>query len=167
MIWRVQLASYYPDEEAPVNMAPPVPVPAIPEQYRQPASATAVPTAPTTTAPPPQQGTDDLLAWINAHLPPATERATTIPGSFISGKLICRIIEHLSAPTSDPAKDALFQPVGGEPNLEGIFCAFDKCIDENVDINGISINDIRSGDAERVKALLENLRKWGEQRVGA
>lgn len=148
-----------------MNMAPPVPVPAIPEQYRQPAQ----PAQPVVTiAQPSQKGTEDLLAWINANLPPNTERATSIPASFISGKLICRIIEHLAGPTSvagsTPAKDSLFEPIGGEPNLEGIFCAFDKCIDENVDINGISINDIRSGDGERVTLLLENLRKWGEQR---
>jgi hypothetical protein len=154
-------------------MAPPVPVPAIPEQYRQPpqvTQATAAPPQPAQVTAAPQNGTEDLLAWINAHLPPTTERATSIPDSFISGKLICRIIEHLAGPTSiagaSPAKDSLFEPIGGEPNLEGIFCAFDKCIDENVDINGISINDIRSGDAERVRELLENLRKWGEQRAG-
>lgn len=170
----IQLASYYPDEDAaPVNIAPPVPVPTIPEQYLPPAQA-APPVAATRPISQQANGTTSaaLLQWINANLPPSTEKATSIPGSFISGKLICRVIEHIAGPDSSTASqivsDSQFEPVQGEPNLEGIFSAFDKCIDENVDINGISINDMRSGDVERITTLLENLRKWGEQRrVGA
>lgn len=151
-------------------MAPPVPVPAIPEQYLQPTpQASTMQSAVAVSQSLPQKGSDTaLLQWINANLPPNTEMATSIPASFVSGKLICRVIEHLAGPdsiaASSIAKDAMFEPKAGELNLEGIFCAFDKCIDENVDINGISINDIRSGDAERVTLLLENLRTWGEQR---
>lgn len=147
-------------------------MPTIPEQYL-PSAQAAQPAAPAAAARPvsPQtNGTANiaLLQWINANLPSNTEKATSIPGSFISGKLICRVIEHIAGPDSTTASQAVsdsqFEPVQGEPNLEGIFSAFDKCIDENVDINGISINDMRSGDAERITTLLENLRKWGEQR---
>ena len=147
-----------------------MPVPTIPEQYLP--SAQGARPAGEATAPVLQQtsGTTNaaLLQWVNANLPPGAEKATSIPGSFISGKLICRVIEHIVGPDSVTASqtvsDSQFEPVQGEPNLEGIFSAFDKCIDENVDINGISINDMRSGDAERITTLLENLRKWGEQR---
>ncbi|KAJ9096715.1 hypothetical protein QFC21_004985 [Naganishia friedmannii] len=163
------LASFYPEEEAPVTMASPIPVPPIPSQFLN-AAPVANKTQPElkSTINSGNSRQAELIYWINANLPSTTEKATSIPGSFVSGKLICRVIENIAGPNAATAgqvvTDAMFESIAGEPNLEGIFSAFDKCIDENVDINGVSINDIRTGDAERITQLLENLRSWGEQR---
>jgi hypothetical protein len=151
-------------------MASPIPVPPIPTQFLNaaPVASQTQPESKSIITSSDNSRQTELIHWINANLPSTTEKATSIPGSFVSGKLICRVIEHIAGPNAATSgqivTDAMFESIAGEPNLEGIFSAFDKCIDENVDINGVSINDIRTGDAERITQLLENLRTWGEQR---
>lgn len=108
-----------------------------------------------------------LISWVNAHLPPTcVERATDISTSFRTGKLVTRVIEHLQGGklSSERSPDNVFELQAGEPNIEGLFAMFDKCIDENVDHGGASPNDIRTGNAEQTRKLLENLRQWGDAR---
>lgn len=116
-----------------------------------------------------REGDAQLLEWVNSHLPPTcSERATDLGTSFISGKLISRLIEHIQNRNSTSeigiSPDEHFVPVGHEPNLEGLFAMMDKCIDEGVDTVGVSINDVRLGHVDETRKLVESLKTWGEAR---
>lgn len=151
------VASIYPDESPMVASDAP-PVPTIPATHLNTPSAAGAAGS---------SSDSDLIAWVNAHLPPTCpERATDISTSFRTGKLVTRVIEHVqgSKLSSERSSDDVFELQAGEPNIEGLFAMFDKCIDENVDHGGASPNDIRTGNVEQTRKLLENLRQWGQGR---
>ena len=59
-----------------------------------------------------------------------------------------------------------FLPENGLPGLEGIFAMMDLFIDAGVDTVGVSINDIRQGDREAIRRLIESVQQWHAAKTG-
>lgn len=96
----------------------------------------------------------ELVAWVNAHLPPQYPKASSIPTSFASGEVIFLLVRALSGiEPSPPVSPNAFAPEGGMPGLSGLFSMMDILIDAGVDTAGVSINDVRSGDKGQICRL--------------
>ena len=52
------------------------------------------------------------------------------------------------------------------PGLSGLFSMMDILIDAGIDTAGVSINDVRLGDAAAIARLLESVKGWNDRRMG-
>jgi len=106
------------------------------------------------------------MAWVNQVLPPQYPRAAYFPNSFISGEVIFLIVKHLSGIEPNPPlpPSAFSRDSTGQPNVEGLFAMMDCVIDAGIDSAGVSLNEIRAGDANAVATLLNSVRTWARAR---
>jgi hypothetical protein len=118
----------------------------------------------------PSQDYSPLVQWVNSNLPPPYPKASSLPQSFISGEVIFLLLRHLSGvEPSPPVPPTAFAPESdGSPGLSGLFAMMDIIIDAGVDTAGVSINEVRLGDAPAIARLLESIKSWATQSgVGA
>ncbi|KAL1413569.1 hypothetical protein Q8F55_001343 [Vanrija albida] len=112
--------------------------------------------------PPEDEHQAELLTWVNKTLPPQYPRAAQFPNSFISGEVIFLLVKHLSGiEPKPPVPSSAFAPdPTGYPNVEGLFAMMDGVIDAGIDSAGVSLNDVRAGDATAITNLLDSVRSW-------
>ncbi|WVR09538.1 hypothetical protein IAU60_006607 [Kwoniella sp. DSM 27419] len=110
----------------------------------------------------------ELVKWVNSELPSTYPRVSSLPQSFTSGEVIFLLVKHLSGVIpSPPVPPQAFAPeAGGQPGLEGLFAMMDILIDAGIDTAGVSINDVRSGDAVQISRLLKSIQGWNGARAG-
>lgn len=85
----------------------------------------------------------------------------------MSGEAIFLLVRSLSnIEPSPPVPPNAFAPEGGQPGLSGLFSMMDMLIDAGIDTAGVSINDIRLGDAGAITRLLKSIRHWQNGRAG-
>jgi hypothetical protein len=115
-----------------------------------------------TSYPPENKDHADLLMWVNTVLPAEYPRAAYFPNSFISGEVIFLLVKHLSGlePAAPLSPDAFSRDANGQPNVEGLFAMMDCVIDAGIDSAGVSLNEVRAGDANAIATLLESVRSW-------
>ncbi|ORX38457.1 hypothetical protein BD324DRAFT_620926 [Kockovaella imperatae] len=110
---------------------------------------------------------DELVKFVNDHLPSQYPRASTIPDSFVSGEVVFLLVRHLSGiEPNPPVPPNAFAPEDGQPSISGLFAMMDILIDAGVDTAGVSINDVRNGDSEAIARLVESVREWSRTRSG-
>jgi hypothetical protein len=99
---------------------------------------------------------------VNSVLPSQYPRAASIPQSFVSGEVIFLLVRSLSGvEPQPPVPPAAFNPeADGLPGVEGLFAMMDILVDAGVDTMGVTLNEVRSGDAGAVTRLLESIRNW-------
>lgn len=93
-----------------------------------PSSLPSSPTSPTSPKPPVPAGDAELLDWVNSNLPPADKgQAVDLRKSFRDGKLVTRLVEHLSGSSSGLGDAAFASFSETEPlkNIETHFEVFD------------------------------------------
>lgn len=112
--------------------------------------------------PPEDEHHAELMQWVNTVLPQQYPRAAYFPNSFISGEVIFLIVKHLSGVEPNPplSATAFNRDPNGQPNVEGLFAMMDCVIDAGIDSAGVSLNEIRAGDAAAVATLLDSVRAW-------
>lgn len=108
----------------------------------------------------------ELLAWVNHALPPQYPRASAFPGSFVSGEVIFLLVRGLSGIEPNPpvTPDAFNRESDGLPGISGLFAMMDMLIDAGIDTAGVTMNEVRGGDAPQMAKLVESVRSWAEQR---
>ncbi|EJT49524.1 phospholipid binding protein [Trichosporon asahii var. asahii CBS 2479] len=108
----------------------------------------------------------DLMQWVNRTLPPQYPRVAHWPNSFVSGEVIFLIVKHLAGlEPVPPVPASAFSPdQSGLANVDGLFAMMDIVIDAGIDSAGVSLNDIRAGDAHAITQLLQGVRGWAAQR---
>lgn len=86
----------------------------------------------------------------------------------MSGEVIFLLVRALSGvEPSPPVPLNAFAPErDGLPGLSGLFATMDILIDAGIDTVGVSINEIRLGDAAGISRLLGSIRRWTNQRAG-
>jgi hypothetical protein len=89
-----------------------------------------------------------------------------VPESFVSGEVIFLLVRSLSGiEPSPPVPPTSFSPeADGLPGLSGLFAMMDILIDAGIDTEGVSINEVRQGDAAAIARLLESIKGWATQR---
>ncbi|ORY35510.1 hypothetical protein BCR39DRAFT_475488 [Naematelia encephala] len=127
---------------------------------RRPSSAPP-PQQPIAAPPVPDDTQRELIEWVNNTLPPPYPKASSFPQSFTSGEVIFLLVRSLSGiEPNPPVPPDAFAPINGQINLEGLFAMMDILIDSGIDTVGVSINDVRSGEAQAIARLLESVRGW-------
>ena len=108
----------------------------------------------------------ELVQWVNDRLPPPYPRARSIPESFTSGEVIFLLVRAMSGVDPNPPvpASAFAKESDGQPGIPGLFAMMDMLIDSGVDTAGVSINDIRSGDAGAIARLIESIVGWDQGR---
>lgn len=106
------------------------------------------------------------MQWVNRTLPPQYPRVAHWPNSFVSGEVIFLIVKHLAGlEPVPPVPASAFSPdQSGLANVDGLFAMMDIVIDAGIDSAGVSLNDIRAGDAHAITQLLQGVRGWAAQR---
>ena len=105
----------------------------------------------------------DLVKWVNSLLPPPFPKAGSLPGSFMSGEVIFLLVRSLSGIEPDPpVSPEAFKFQDGLPGVEGLFAMMDVLLDAGVDTAGVSINEVRTGNAPAIARLLESVKGWTE-----
>lgn len=108
-------------------------------------------------------GQHPLVEWVNQTLPQQYPRASSLPGSFVSGEVIFLLVRSLSGiEPNPPVPPNAFAPEGGKPGVSGLFAMMDLLIDAGVDTAGVSLNDIREGDHDSIVRLLESVKGWSD-----
>lgn len=103
----------------------------------------------------------DLISWINTNLPSTAPPAADLAISLTSGLTLYRLVECIKGiPPNVPDSDFSFN--GAPEKLDGLFKLFDLMLDYNVRIGSVSINDVRSGNKEKVTQLVKSLKAWQE-----
>lgn len=106
---------------------------------------------------------DSLLGWVNENLPADCPKATSFAQSFRSGQLIYGLVKaksgqikvELEAPEvfSKVAKD------GGFDHIETVLDLFDFLLEQRIDTDNISMNDLLNGHEGSTMKLVSNIRK--------
>jgi len=108
---------------------------------------------------------DELVGWVNSNLPSQYPRASSFPESFASGEVIFLLVRSLSGiEPKPPVPPEAFAPEDGLPGVAGLFAMMDMIIDAGIDAVGVSLNEVRSGNAPAIARLLESVRSWATQR---
>ncbi|KAL7422543.1 hypothetical protein Q5752_003191 [Cryptotrichosporon argae] len=107
----------------------------------------------------------DILAWVNQTLPPPYPKASSLPKSFTSGELIFLLVRHLSGiEPQPPVPPTAFSRDSADGGVEGLFAMMDLLVDANIDPVGVTLNEIRAGDAPAIAKLLRSIKAWTETR---
>ena len=114
------------------------------------------------------EDSNEWVQWVNSVLPPVYPRATSFPGSFVSGEVIFLLVRSVSGLEPNPPvpPNAFATESDGLPGLSGLFSTMDILIDAGIDTAGVSINEIRLGDAGGILRLLQSVRTWADHRAG-
>ncbi|GAA5911366.1 hypothetical protein JCM6882_002357 [Rhodosporidiobolus microsporus] len=113
----------------------------------------------------------ELLAWVNANLPSTCPLAVDLGHSLRSGRLLVRLLENLSGTKSDITDGAFeqFHQQEGMPfdtaYLDTIFSVFDY-ISPRVSTDDVSMEDMITGNEERLTMLIQRMREKYPQPVG-
>ncbi|GAA5865790.1 hypothetical protein JCM3774_003094 [Rhodotorula dairenensis] len=106
---------------------------------------------------------DELLHWVNANLPAGVTPLPDLSRSLRSGRPIVRLLENLSGKQSgisDASFDQFNQNAGAtlDPSyIDTLFSVFDY-ISPLASTDDISMEDMMTGNTERMQLLLERIR---------
>ncbi|KAG8738831.1 polar growth protein [Ceratobasidium sp. 414] len=104
-----------------------------------------------------------LLEWVNSKLPPTCPLAEDLSMSMASGLILFRLAEAIKE-TDSSVPDSAFPQGPGDDRLDGLFKLFDFLLDNDVRMGAVSINDVRSGNGEKIAQLVRSLKIWDEKR---
>ncbi|KAK7470077.1 hypothetical protein VKT23_001518 [Stygiomarasmius scandens] len=111
---------------------------------------------------------DTLFEWANTYLPSSLQINTTNmnPNEPIcSGLALLRLAESIKGrPSSPPVPDSAFPRDLNDDKLDGFFRLFDFLLDNDVKMGSVSINDVRTGNREKIVQLLKALKSWEDKR---
>jgi hypothetical protein len=102
-----------------------------------------------------------LVHWVNSKLPSTCPRAQDLSSSFSSGLILFRLAEAIKE-TDCRVPDSMFS----QGRVDGLFKLFDFLLENDVRMGAVSINDIRSGNPEKIVGLVYALRSWAQKRTG-
>ena len=107
-----------------------------------------------------------LLTFVNSTLPPQYPRATSFPGSFVSGEVIFLLVRSVSGIEPNPPvpPSAFAKDPDGKPGVDGLFAMMDMLLDAGIDPAGVSLNEVREGNREAIGKLVGSVRSWYESR---
>jgi len=105
----------------------------------------------------------ELLEWVNLRLPPTCPYAEDLSSSMASGLILFRLAESIKQVDSG-VPDSAFPQGPGDDRLDGMFKLFDFLLDNDVRMGGVSINDVRNGNGEKIAQLVRSLKVWEEKR---
>ncbi|KDQ15462.1 hypothetical protein BOTBODRAFT_292577 [Botryobasidium botryosum FD-172 SS1] len=105
----------------------------------------------------------ELLRWINTRIPETCPPANDLAESLSTGLILFRLAEAIKGvPAGVP--DNAFPAANGEEKLEGLFKLFDFLLDNDVKTGSVSINDVRTGNREKIVQLVRSLKSWEDRR---
>lgn len=113
-----------------------------------------------------QSDEQELLEWVNLKLPPTCPYAEDLSSSMASGLILFRLAEAIKQVDSG-VPDSAFPQGPGDDRLDGMFKLFDFLLDNDVRMGGVSINDVRNGNGEKIAQLVRALKVWEEKRRAA
>ena len=107
-----------------------------------------------------------LLAFVNSTLPAQYPRATSFPGSFVSGEVIFLLVRSVSGiePSPPVPPSAFAKDPDGKPGVDGLFAMMDMLLDAGIDPVGVSLNEVREGNREAIGKLVGSVKAWCERR---
>ncbi|THV03340.1 hypothetical protein K435DRAFT_775024 [Dendrothele bispora CBS 962.96] len=107
---------------------------------------------------------DSLFEWANGHLPSSLQINSSIE-PVCGGLALLRLAEAIKGrPSSPPVPDSAFPRDLNDDKLEGFFRLFDFLLDNDVKMGSVSINDVRTGNREKIVQLLKALKAWEDKR---
>jgi len=113
------------------------------------------------------QSDSNLTIWANKHLPPHLHIGENESGIMTTGYglSLLRLGENIRGyPCEPPVPDSAFPTQRGEERLDGLFRLFDLLLDEGVKMGMISINEVKSGNPEKINQLLRAMRAWEDDK---
>ena len=106
---------------------------------------------------------DDLLEWVNSHLPHKTPRATNFTTSFQSGEILTRLTEDLSSVYKPDlqGEDRFKLPAGSHDSLghvDALLDYFDYLVELKVDTQDVAVAEVLRGERQQIVKLLRALK---------
>ncbi|KAH7108457.1 hypothetical protein BKA62DRAFT_682246 [Auriculariales sp. MPI-PUGE-AT-0066] len=106
---------------------------------------------------------EDLIRWINSHLP-AELHVADVTQSLSTGLVLFRLAEAIKG-RSAGVPDSVFPRGPNDDRLEGLFKLFDFLLDNDIRTGSVSINDVRQGRKDKLVQLLKTLKGWEDKRL--